>query len=107
MKVSDFLALKYYRSRTQYRPGFHNAGAVGNGLYESEINYRAGVYLGNLLANDYRFEYMLSRPTPTTVLGTNNATSLAERVRMANEWPANYFISLHCNANPNTCHKRV
>jgi N-acetylmuramoyl-L-alanine amidase len=20
---------------------------------------------------------------------------------MANEWPANYFISIHCNANPN------
>jgi len=34
-------------------------------------------------------------------LGTNTASSLAERVRMANEWPANYFISLHSNANVN------
>jgi len=95
------LAIRIFIDQGHNPSGFHNAGAVGNGLNESEVNYRAGVYLGNLLANDYRFEYMLSRPTPTTVLGTNNTTSLAERVRMANEWPANYFISLHCNANPN------
>lgn len=60
-----------------------------------------GIYLSNLLNNDNRFEVRLSRPTPTTVLGTSNATSLAERVRLANEWPADYFISIHCNANTN------
>jgi N-acetylmuramoyl-L-alanine amidase len=53
------------------------------------------------LNNDPRFEARVSRPTPTTVLGTTNATSLRERVRMANEWPADYFISIHCNSNPN------
>ena len=76
-------------------------GAVGNGLFESDINYQGGIYLANLLNNDARFEARLSRPTESTVLGTNNSTSLAERVRMANEWPANYFISIHCNSNPN------
>jgi N-acetylmuramoyl-L-alanine amidase len=55
-----------------------------------------------MLNNDPRFEARLSRPTPTTVLGTNNSTSLIERVRMANTWPANYFISIHANANLNT-----
>ncbi len=81
--------------------GSPNAGAVANGLNESDINYQVGVYLADLLNSDPRFEARLSRPTPTTVLGTSNATSLAERVRLANEWPANYFLSIHCNSNPN------
>jgi N-acetylmuramoyl-L-alanine amidase len=95
------LAIKIFIDQGHNPTGLHNAGAVGNGLYEGDINYQAGIYLANLLANDYRFEVRLSRPTPTTVLGTNTSTSLAERVRMANQWPANYFISLHCNANVN------
>ena len=95
------MAIKIFIDQGHNPTGLHNAGAVGNGLYEGDINYQAGIYLANLLANDYRFEVRLSRPTPTTVLGTNTSTSLAERVRMANQWPANYFISLHCNANVN------
>lgn len=98
---SGFLAIKIFIDQGHNPAGFHNAGALGNGLYEGDINYQAGIYLANLLGNDYRFEYRLSRPTETTVLGTNNSTSLAERVRLANTWPANYFISLHCNSNPN------
>ena len=43
----------------------------------------------------------VSRPTPETVLGTSNATSLQARVNMANSWPADYFISIHCNSNTN------
>ena len=43
----------------------------------------------------------LSRNTPTESLGTSNATSLAARVNAANSWPADYFISIHCNANVN------
>lgn len=95
------MAIKIFIDQGHNPTGFHNAGATGNGLFESEINLQVGIYLANLLNNDARFEARLSRPTPTTVLGTNNATSVAERVRMANEWPANYFISIHCNANPN------
>jgi len=78
-----------------------NEGAQGNGLFESEITYNVGLYLANLLRDDPRFEVRLSRNSPTEVLGTSNTSSLAERVRMANEWPANYFISIHCNANVN------
>lgn len=95
------MAIKIFIDQGHNPTGYHNAGAVGNGLYEGDINYQAGILLANLLANDYRFEYRLSRPTAATVLGTNTASSLAERVRMANEWPANYFISLHSNANVN------
>jgi len=45
------------------------------------------------------FEARLSRTTPTQTLGTSNATSLQQRVRMANSWPADYFISIHANAS--------
>ena len=63
------------------------------------MTYAVGVYLAVLLRADPRFEVRLSRSTPEEILGTSNATSLAERVRLANEWPADYFISIHCNAN--------
>jgi len=61
-----------------------------------------GIYLAEMLNVDPCFEARLSRPLPTMVLETNNATSLAERVRMANEWPAICFISIHANASLNT-----
>ncbi len=95
------MAIKIFIDQGHNPTGFHNTGAVGNGLIEQDITYQVGIYLSNLLNNDNRFEVRLSRPTPTTVLGTSNATSLAERVRLANEWPADYFISIHCNANTN------
>lgn len=95
------MAIKIFIDQGHNPTGFHNTGARGNGLMEEDITYQVGVYLANMLNNDYRFEAMLSRPTPTTVLGTNNTTSLAERVRLANEWPADYFISIHANANVN------
>lgn len=81
--------------------GYFNSGASANGVNESEVNYQVGIYLQSLLNSDPRFAARVSRPTPDTILGTNNATSLQERVRLANEWPANYFISIHCNSNPN------
>lgn len=81
--------------------GYFNSGAEANGLTESEINYQVGLYLQSLLNNDPRFEARVSRPEPNTVLGTDNTTSLAERVRLANAWPADYFISIHANYNPN------
>jgi len=95
------LAIKFFIDQGHNPSGYFNSGAEANGVTESEVNYQVGITLQNLLNNDSRFEARVSRPTPTTILGTNNATSLAERVRMANEWPANYFISIHCNANPN------
>jgi N-acetylmuramoyl-L-alanine amidase len=100
-KGSVSLPIRIFLDQGHNPTGSPNAGATGNGLFEQDITYQVGVYLANLLNNDSRFEARLSRPTPTTVLGTSNATSLAERVRLANEWPANYFISIHCNSNPN------
>ena len=95
------LAINIFIDQGHNPSGFFNSGAEANGLTESEINYQVGIYLRDLLNNDPRYEARVSRPTPTTVLGTDNSSSLSERVRMANEWPANYFISIHCNSNPN------
>lgn len=95
------MAIKIFIDQGHNPTGFHNAGATGNGLLEQDITYQVGIYLADMLNGDSRFEARVSRPTPTTVLGTNNASSLAERVRLANQWPADYFISIHCNANNN------
>ena len=84
-----------------HNPSGPNTGAEGGGLYEQDVNYIVGVYLADLLRADPRFEVRLSRNAPDEILGTSNATSLAARVRMANSWPADYFISIHCNANVN------
>ncbi len=84
-----------------HNPSGPNAGAEGNGLREQDVNFNVGIYLAGLLNDDPRFEARVSRPTPETSLGTSNSTSLQARVNMANSWPADYFISIHCNSNQN------
>lgn len=84
-----------------HNPSGVNAGAEANGLSEQEINYNVGTYLANLLRRDSRFEVRLSRNTPEESLGFSNTSSLAARTLKANEWPADYFISIHSNSNPN------
>ncbi|MBQ9985579.1 MAG: N-acetylmuramoyl-L-alanine amidase [Oscillospiraceae bacterium] len=84
-----------------HNPQGINAGAEGFGLREQDITYNVGIYLRDILEQDPRFEARVSRPTDSTVLGTSNATSLAARVNAANAWPADYFLSIHTNANTN------
>ena len=84
-----------------HNPQGVNGGAEGFGLREQDITYNVGIYLRDILNMDPRFEARVSRETPETVLGTTNATSLAARVNAANAWPADYFLSIHTNANVN------
>lgn len=74
--------------------GGNNPGAKGpNGIYEANVNLDISLKLGRILSSwGYDIEY--SRTTDKTV-------SLSERARMANEWGANYFVSIHCNSNEN------
>ncbi|MBQ9111966.1 MAG: N-acetylmuramoyl-L-alanine amidase [Clostridia bacterium] len=81
-----------------HNPQNPNAGAEGNGLREQDLVYPIGVELAARLNANPEFEARLSRPTPTTTLGTSNSTSLRLRVQDANAWGADYFISLHTNA---------
>lgn len=88
-----------------HNPTNPNSGAEANGLREQDINYVVGKELEALLKANGNFAVQVSRPTPETHLGSKDATSsrasLQARVQAANQWPADYFISLHCNTNPN------
>ena len=96
------MAIKIFIDQGHNPEGVYT-GAEGNGLFEQDVTYAVGQYLFELLSNNPNFEARLSRPTPDTVLGTSNRTSLAERVYLANSWPADYFLSIHTNGslNPN------
>ena len=85
-----------------HNPREFNTGAEGNGFFEQDITYDIGRRLYDLLRANPNFEARLSRPTPDTVLGVSNSTSLTTRVREANYWGADAFISLHTNAAENT-----
>ena len=85
-----------------HNPREYNTGAEGNGYYEQDITYEIGRRLYNLRSTNPEFTPRLSRPTPDTILGTSNSTSLSARVREANSWPADIFLSLHNNAAENT-----
>lgn len=85
-----------------HNPRDYNTGAEGNGFYEQDITYDVGVKLYRLLLSNPEFEPKLSRPTADTVLGTDNSSSLTHRVREANSWGADIFLSLHVNAAANT-----
>ncbi len=84
-----------------HNPVNPNAGAEGNGLREQDITYQTGVILADLLNANPNFEARLSRNSPTEQIGTSNSSSLAARVREANEWGADIFLSLHTNAYTN------
>lgn len=78
----------------------HNSGAVNKtlGLYEENITYAIGILLAQMLEEDGRFVVQLSRPTADTVLGTDNNSALTARVQGAEDFKADYFISLHTNS---------
>lgn len=84
-----------------HNPSGLNAGAEGFGLREQDITYNVGAYLSDILSADYRFEARTSRTSPYQILGTNTNESLRSRVQAADSWPADYFISIHCNSNEN------
>ncbi|MBQ8474534.1 MAG: N-acetylmuramoyl-L-alanine amidase [Clostridia bacterium] len=91
------MAVKIYIDQG-HNPINPNAGAEGNGLREQDLVFR----IGRLTAEYLRaagLDVRLSRPLPDTQLGTSVSTSLAARVRDANSWGADYFISLHANAS--------
>ncbi|MBQ8583114.1 MAG: N-acetylmuramoyl-L-alanine amidase [Clostridia bacterium] len=95
------MATRIYIDQGHNPRGF-NTGAEGNGFYEQDITYEIGRRLYDLLSSNPDFVLRLSRPTEDTILGTSNSSSLVERVREAEEFGADMFLSLHVNsaANP-------
>ena len=100
MSTEAFMSIKIYIDQG-HNPRDYNTGAEGNGLYEQDITYDVGKRLYALLSASPEFEVRLSRPTEETILGTNNSSSLTARVREANAWGADIFLSLHTNASLN------
>jgi len=84
-----------------HNPRDYNTGAEGNGYYEQDITYEVGRILYEYLSENPEFTPRLSRPTPETVLGTSNASSVTTRVNQANLWGADIFVSIHTNASVN------
>lgn len=84
-----------------HNPERVNAGAEGFGLREQDITFMVGIYLANILEADGRFSVRTSRTYPEEILGYDNRSSLQARVNAANSWPADFFISIHVNANVN------
>ena len=78
--------------------GGTNPGAIGvNGLKESEVTLDVALRCGRILQSQgYTVNY--SRTSEVIV-------SLAERARLANQWGADYFVSIHCNSNTNPIYK--
>ncbi|MFI3230397.1 MAG: N-acetylmuramoyl-L-alanine amidase [bacterium] len=75
--------------------GGFNPGAIGaNGLEEAPTNLDIVLKLGRILES-WGYQVAYSRTTDVYL-------SLEDRAIKANNWGADYFISVHCNANPNT-----
>ncbi|OHX43434.1 hypothetical protein BBV17_26355 [Cytobacillus oceanisediminis] len=67
-------------------------GAVGNGLVEKELTLTIAKMIRDILVNEYQdVEVKLSREGDQTL-------SLNERTDMANEWGADFLLSVHINA---------
>ena len=84
-----------------HNPYGFNAGAEGFGLREQDITYLVGAYLANILNADSRFTAITSRTSPDEILVYDTNSSLRTRTEQANQWGADYFLSIHTNANTN------
>lgn len=72
--------------------GGSDPGATGNGLQEKTINLDIAIRIRNLLLSNYNnVSVKMSRTTDST-------KSLAQRTTEANNWNADYFLSIHCNS---------
>ena len=74
--MGENMAIKIYIDQG-HNPRSPNTGAEGNGLREQDITYDVGTRLAELLRRNGNFDVRLSRPAPTTQLGTSNASSLS------------------------------
>lgn len=80
--------------------GGSNPGArSADGLYEAPVNLDISLKLGRILTS-WGYSVNYSRTT-------DEALSLEKRAQLANEWGADYFVSVHCNSNVNPIYKGI
>ncbi|WP_017187050.1 N-acetylmuramoyl-L-alanine amidase [Alkalibacillus haloalkaliphilus] len=76
--------------------GGNDPGAVGNGLREKDLTLEIALKTRDILNNEYEgHQIMMSRTTDVT-------KSLSARTSEANNWAADYFLSIHINAGGGT-----
>lgn len=76
--------------------GGNDPGAVGNGMQEKNLTLSIATQIRDMLVSEYEnAEVRMSRTGDTAV-------SLTERTNMANNWGADYFLSVHINAGGGT-----
>ena len=76
-----------------------DTGAVGHGLREQDITYKiASRVEKTLLAKGISVKMSRNSLTDNVVSGGNVSDSLRARYLAANEWKADIFVSIHCNA---------
>jgi len=81
-----------YRITIDAGHGGSDPGAIGFGYHEADITLDISLRLRDLLnADSGRWQVQMTRSTDSTV-------SLEARVNMANNWPAERFVSIHCNS---------
>lgn len=74
-----------------------DTGAVGNGLREQDVTFRIADKLKEFLAESGH-EVKMSREKLTDCIGSTLSESLYTRAAMSNEWGAELFVCIHCNA---------
>lgn len=74
--------------------GDHDYGAVYNGHIEKNIALAVVLKVGKLLEKNPNIEVIYTRKTDVFI-------DLIERANIANRADANFFVSIHCNANKN------
>ncbi|GAK10617.1 N-acetylmuramoyl-L-alanine amidase [Geomicrobium sp. JCM 19039] len=75
--------------------GGNDPGAVGNGLQEKDLVLDIGLRVRDLLEEYAGVEVEMSRTTDVFV-------DLSQRATLANNWGADYFVSIHINAGGGT-----
>ena len=74
-----------------------DTGATGYGLKEQDVAVQIGLMLRDMLVNNGQTVKM-SRESVTDTVATSLNASLAYRYNGANNWGADLFVSIHCNA---------
>nr|WP_263327300.1 N-acetylmuramoyl-L-alanine amidase [Neobacillus sp. Marseille-Q6967] len=76
--------------------GGSDPGAVGNGLQEKTLTFQIATTLRDILLNEYEgVSVLMSRTGDQTV-------SLSQRTDAANNWGADFYLSIHINAGGGT-----
>lgn len=74
-----------------------DTGATGNGLREQDITFKIADKLRVLLSENGH-DVKMSRSFLSDSLGSTTSESLKLRCKMSNDWGADLFVSIHCNA---------